>query len=209
MAILPTEKNFFNLYEEQAQILFEITQILHGLKDNYSDLPAAAGKIKNLEKKADLIVHQVVKALEHEQIKVTEIIADIRNFVHNLDDIIDFLEDAVFNLYAYRLPGLPEIVLEFFSVLEEAAREIRNGACFLRRLQKNQKELQICVKNLNILEEKADDIHRNWRKEIMNTDLSDREVMKLREIVGALENAMDSCKHVGNYLEMFCLKGEI
>lgn len=209
MPFLPQEKNLFYLYEALAQKIVEATDILTELEKDYSQLPRIAEKMKNLEKEADSIVHKVVYALELEQIKVTEVLADIRHFVHNLDNVMDYLETAIFSLDAYQIEELPQVALEFFSVIKEAAQEIKNGVSCLRNLRKKKREIEKHVIKLNDLEEKADQIHRNFRREVMNSGLPDREVIKLREIIGDLEECMDQAEDVADFLGIFAMKGEI
>lgn len=209
MALLPKETKFFDMYEELALQLMEAADLLTALETDYYILPLVVGDMKEIEVKADTICHKILAALSTEQIKVTETLADIRHFVHKLDNVIDYLENAIFSLHAYEIRQLPVIVGEFFQLIREVSNEIYIGVKDLRHLKKKTEEIKGCAIRINTLEDSADDLHRRFRTTIMRSDASDRDIMKLREIVGALEETMDQAEDVANLLETFVLKGEI
>lgn len=209
MALLPKENKFFDMYDELASQLVEAADLTTALEIDYSILPLVVEDMKELETKADAICHRIIAALSTEQIKVTETLADIRHFVHKLDNVIDYLENAVFSLHAYEIKQLPVIVGEFFQLIREVSSEIYIGVRHLRHLKKRTKEIQECAIKINTLEDSADDLHRRFRTVIMRSDVPDRDIMKLREIAGALEETMDQAEDVANLLETFVLKGEI
>lgn len=209
MALLPKETKFFDMYDELVSQLMEASNLLVALETDYYILPLVVEDMKELEAKADTICHRIITALSTEQIKVTETLADIRHFVHKLDNLIDYLENAIFSLHAYEIRELPTIVGEFFQLIREVFNEIYIGVKHLRHLRKKTKEIGECAIRINTLEDKADSLHRGFRTVIMRSDASDRDIMKLREIVGALEETMDQAEDVANLLETFVLKGEI
>lgn len=209
MILLPKENKFFDLYDELADILWQAIRLARVVTTDYDQMSNVATDMKILENDADDVCHKVIHSLSLEHIKVTETLADIRHFVHKLDNVIDCLESAVFRLDAYKIQPLPEVMYRFFDIIYETAHEIKMAVMHLRNLKKKSASIEECVVRINDLENDADKIYREWETEIMLSDMSDREVMKLRKIVDALEKTMDEAEDVANILGTFVLKGEI
>lgn len=209
MRLLPRENKFFDLYNDLLNTLRMAAELTNILSSEYDRLPRIVGRMKELESEADSICHRIISELSFEQIKVTETLADIRYFVHKLDNVMDCLESAVFRLDAYKIGTLPPIVDEFFKLIHKTVRWMQAAVADLPELKKKAEEIGQYVIKINALEDEADQIYRRWETEVMLSDMPDREVMKLRKIVDALEKTMDQAEDVANVLETFCLKGEI
>ncbi len=209
---LPREKNFFDLYEKLAEKIIEGVELLEEITRNYSKLPEAAKNLNKLENEADEIVHQVIENLYYDHTRVTEEKGDIRFLVHNMDNVIDAIEKAVNRLNIYRIKDLPPTLPKFVPYLKKAAGEIKRGVKALRNIRKNDAILADCCVKINDMENEADRVHREWLSKIVGESTSDiedfKETLAIKEIIEALEYAMDQCEDVANILETFRLKGE-
>jgi hypothetical protein len=210
---LPREKKFFEPFEDLAEKAVKAAQLLRELEGDYSKLSYISQELKILEDEADGVVHQIINELFFDHTRVTEEKGDIRDFAHNLDNVVDGVEKAVNRLTFAQTQMLPEPVIEFSGIILEASEEIRRAVSCLKNLRAEEKTLDTCCIKINELENDADEINRKWLKKLMTTSVKNFDALLdrlvLKEIVDILENTMDQCEDVANILDTFRVKGGI
>jgi uncharacterized protein Yka (UPF0111/DUF47 family) len=114
---------------------------------------------------------------------------DIYNLASSLDDIMDFMEEAVDLVVLYNVEELPKGVEQQIEVLARAA-ELTAEA----------------MPNLRTMDNQADQIHRKLLAMLFNGKYEAIEVLKLKQIVDVLEEAADAFEHVANTVETIAVK---
>ncbi|MYU48184.1 DUF47 family protein [Streptomyces sp. SID7803] len=127
---------------------------------------------------------------------------DIYNLASSLDDIMDFMEEAVDLVVLYQIDQLPKGVEQQVEVLARAAELTAEAMPGLRTMD-NLTEYWIEV---NRLENQADQIHRKLLAHLFNGKYDAIEVLKLKQIVDVLEEAADAFEHVANTVETIAVK---
>jgi predicted phosphate transport protein (TIGR00153 family) len=127
---------------------------------------------------------------------------DIYNLASSLDDIMDFMEEAVDLVVLYNVEELPKGVEQQIEVLARAAELTAEAMPNLRTMD-NLTEYWIEV---NRLENQADQIHRKLLAMLFNGKYEAIEVLKLKQIVDVLEEAADAFEHVANTVETIAVK---
>lgn len=127
---------------------------------------------------------------------------DIYNLASSLDDIMDFMEEAVDLVVLYNVEELPKGVEQQIEVLARAAELTAEAMPNLRTMD-NLTEYWIEV---NRLENQADQIHRKLLAHLFNGKYEAIEVLKLKQIVDVLEEAADAFEHVANTVETIAVK---
>ncbi|MFC7469614.1 DUF47 domain-containing protein [Actinomadura keratinilytica] len=127
---------------------------------------------------------------------------DIYSLASSLDDIMDFMEEAVDLVVLYQIDELPKGVDMQIEVLSRAAELTAEAMPNLRTMQ-NLTEYWIEV---NRLENQADQIHRKLLAHLFNGKYDAMEVLKLKQIVDVLEEAADAFEHVANTVETIAVK---
>lgn len=127
---------------------------------------------------------------------------DIYNLASSLDDIMDFMEEAVDLVVLYKVEELPKGIDQQIEVLARAAELTAEAMPHLRTMT-NLTEYWIEV---NRLENQADQIHRKLLAHLFNGKYDAIEVLKLKQIVDILEEAADAFEHVANTVETIAVK---
>jgi predicted phosphate transport protein (TIGR00153 family) len=127
---------------------------------------------------------------------------DIYTLASSLDDIMDFMEEAVDLVVLYNVEELPKGVEQQIEVLARAAELTAEAMPNLRTMD-NLTEYWIEV---NRLENQADQIHRKLLAHLFNGKYEAIEVLKLKQIVDVLEEAADAFEHVANTVETIAVK---
>ncbi|MDO8686667.1 MAG: DUF47 family protein [Candidatus Berkelbacteria bacterium] len=201
--LFPKNFDFFLLFEKQGENLLECARILEKLeKDN--NLEKNARAMKKVEKKADEITHEIYKTLNKTFITPIER-EDIALLASELDTVIDELEHAINRISLYEIDPIPIEVFKYCDIICEALEEVSKGIKELKNDKNRDKILKSC-EVVNLLENQADDIHRQTLGKLMNREKDLLKIIKLREIYEALENVTDSCENVANSIETIVIK---
>ncbi|CAM5730779.1 hypothetical protein SHIRM173S_10931 [Streptomyces hirsutus] len=127
---------------------------------------------------------------------------DIYNLASSLDDIMDFMEEAVDLVVLYKVEELPKGVDQQIEVLVRAAELTAEAMPNLRTMD----SLTEYWIEINRLENEADQIHRKLLAHLFSGKYDAIEVLKLKQIVDVLEEAADAFEHVANTVETIAVK---
>jgi predicted phosphate transport protein (TIGR00153 family) len=160
-----------------------------------------ADRMRAAEHAGDEITHSIFHQLNSSFITPFDR-EDIYSLASSLDDIMDFMEEAVDLVVLYEIDALPKGVEQQIEVLSRAA-ELTAAAMPNLRSMSNLTEYWIEV---NRLENQADQIHRKLLAHLFSGQYEAIEVLKLKQIVDVLEEAADAFEHVANTVETIAVK---
>ena len=208
----PKDGIFYQLFEKQSDKLSDASDLLKQAIANPGNLDSIAAKLKDLEKDADNIGHELMENLRKNFITPLEG-EDIDLLRQNLDDAIDFIERAVNRMVIYKIQQpFPKEIGDYSEVIDSAAKEIYDGIREIRNVKKYNESLHKRCYRLNQLENVGDEINRRALGGLMSTPQvsCDKliEIIKFKEIYETLENAIDSCENVGNMFESILIKNQ-
>jgi uncharacterized protein Yka (UPF0111/DUF47 family) len=98
--LVPRQEEFFGLFERQADQISESARRLREMAFDFSDAPAKAGAIKELEHTGDVLTHDVVKKLNTTFVTPFDR-EDVYALASRLDDVLDLIEAASDRLVLY------------------------------------------------------------------------------------------------------------
>lgn len=171
-----------------------------------------AEKIKNIEREADKIVRIVRDKLDRHQEPPIRGRRDIFYFVHNIDNVIDRINDAIQGIAMFNLPFASEFLL-MGKLLCGATNEMQHALPFLRTIKKiGRSATGITEAHTQIKEiEKQGDRLRNQiltafevekKQAAQSVDLMRFHTLdRMETVIEFLERALDQCEDVGNLLE--------
>ena len=208
----PKDGIFYQLFEKQSDKLSDASDLLKQAIANPGNLDSIAAKLKDLEKDADNIGHELMENLRKNFITPLEG-EDIDLLRQNLDDAIDFIERAVNRMVIYKIQQpFPKEIGDYSEVIDSAAKEIYDGIREIRNVKKYNESLHKRCYRLNQLENVGDEINRRALGGLMSVSQvsCDKliEIIKFKEIYETLENAIDSCENVGNMFESILIKNQ-
>ena len=105
MRLLPNDKSFFQLFEQQGHKTVEGCKALLAMIDNPADLEAQAERVTQIEHECDDITHAVVESLHKTFITPLDR-NDIYRLITKMDDIMDLVEAAADRLSLYEMRNM-------------------------------------------------------------------------------------------------------
>ena len=201
-SLTPKETSFYDMFAAAAENLVVGSKLLLELLG--SDVSARAEIVERMraaEHAGDDTTHAVFHQLNSSFITPFDR-EDIYNLASSLDDIMDFMEEAVDLVVLYNVEELPKGVEQQIEVLARAAELTAEAMPNLRTMD-NLTEYWIEV---NRLENEADKLHRRFVARLFNGDFDALTVMKLKEVAEELEAAADAFENVADTVETIAVK---
>ena len=200
--LTPRETSFYDMFAASASNLVTGSKLLLELLG--ADVAARAElaeRMRAAEHAGDDITHAIFHQLNSSFITPFDR-EDIYNLASSLDDIMDFMEEAVDLVLLYEIKTLPKGIEQQIEVLARAA-DLTAAAMPNLRSMKNLTEYWIEV---NRLENQADQIHRKLLARLFSGEFETLDVLKLKQVVDVLEEAADAFEHVANTVETITVK---
>ena len=201
--IIPQEKHFFDMLEEQADIVLEGAESLLDMVKNFNNVAEKRDRIKDIEHKGDEMVHTIAEALTRTFVTPIDQ-EDISNLTSRLDDILDYIEAASHRLWSYEIKSIPPDMVKLTEVILTSSKEVNHAVKDLRNFKKKNEILNHCIE-INRLENTGDDITHVAVAELFKKhDAVD--IIKLKEIYEYLEEATDKCEDAADVIKDVFMK---
>ncbi len=202
LRLTPTNTTFFDLLAASAQQLVGGAELLGQLIGaEIPDRKAIGVQLRDAEHAADESTHEIMRRLN--QTFVTPFDRhDIYGLASGLDDCMDYMEEAGDLIVLYQVGVLPPRVHKQVDVLRRCAEVTAEAMPRLRSM----KDLADYWVEVNRLENEADKSYRKLLAEMFRGGMDPIELMKLKDVVNALEAAADSFERVANMVETIALK---
>jgi len=196
---LPRSTEFFDFFEQHASITKEAARIFHSsITEQGNDLKSL-DQIKDLEHKADEIIHQCIEELHKCFITPIER-EDIHQLIDKMDDIIDNIDKASDCLKIYKISSSTSELKNLSNVLLKAVEEVSEAVTALPDM-KNIDVLRLHCAKIHKLEHEAEALLRNALGKLFDEVQDLRLLIKLKEIYETLETATHRCEEVANIIE--------
>jgi predicted phosphate transport protein (TIGR00153 family) len=201
--IIPQEKHFFDMLEQQADVVVEGAEALMDMVSHFENVAKKRDKIKDIEHKGDELVHTIAEALN--KTFVTPIDQeDISKLTSRLDDILDYIEAASHRIWSYEIKTIPSDMVKLTEVIVRSSKEVNHAVKDLRNFKKKNEILNHCIE-INRLENMGDDItHVAVAGLFKKYDAVD--IIKLKEIYEYLEEATDKCEDASDVIKDVFMK---
>src|SRR5687767_3444759 len=205
--LTPHERGFYPLFTRAAENIA-------GAADDLAELVAApqaeraafAERVKDAEHAGDELTHEILVKLNSTFVTPFDR-EDIYRLTSSLDDVIDAMEEAADRIVLYRLGELPAGVKTQVDVLQRAAGATAEAMPQLATMAK----LREYWVHVNSLEEEGDVAYRALLEQLLcppgEIDAAGvLTVLKLKEVVDILEEAVDAFETVANTVESIAVK---
>jgi predicted phosphate transport protein (TIGR00153 family) len=194
---------FFDLFAQSATNLRTAAEQLKDLIEDYEDVEAKAQRIRDREHEGDEITHEIIRRLNTSFITPMDR-EDIYALGSALDDVMDAV-DAVADLFVLHQiqEPLPEMKAQA-DVLVRTAQQTEEALSVLLRMDRAQLEPRWV--EINRLENEGDRIYRRAVADLFSGDYKAMDVLKWKEVIENLEEAVDGLENVANIVEATVLK---
>ena len=201
LRLRPVDTSFYDLFTESAQHLVDGAALLAEMLADDSDKADVAKRMRAAEHAADETTHAIVKKVNSTFVTPFDR-EDIYALGSGLDDVMDMMDEAVDFILLYEVRTLPPQVSEQVEVLQRCADLT---AAAMPRLQSMQSLDDYWIE-INRLENAGDRNHRHTLAALFSGEYPTLEVLKLKDIVGSLEGAIDAFETVANIVEQIAVK---
>ncbi len=201
--IIPQEKHFFDMLEQQADVVVEGAEALLDMVRNFDHVAEKRDKVKDIEHKGDDMVHTIAEALN--KTFVTPIDHDdISELTSRLDDILDYIEAVSHRLWSYEIKTIPPDMVQLAEVILTSSKEVDHAVKDLRNVNRSNEILKHCIE-INRLENMGDDItHAAVAGLFKKYDAIN--IIKMKEIYEYLEEATDKCEDAADVIKDVFMK---
>jgi predicted phosphate transport protein (TIGR00153 family) len=199
--VIPKEHAFFDLFSQAAMNVVAAARELSALTEDLADGEAKAARIKTLEHEGDEVTHRILALLNTTFVTPFDR-EDIYRLASRLDDVLDAAEAVADLLVLHRVEEpLPELHQQA-GVLVRTTEVVEKAVSELRSLQ----ELNGYLVEINRLENEGDRVYRKTVARLYSGDFKAMDVLKWKDLVDQMEEAIDGCEDIANTIESMALK---
>ena len=201
--ILPQDKHFFNMLENESQNVLDGSNAFLDMLKNYDNIKQKQQAIKDIEHQGDDFVHEIFEELNKTFITPIDH-EDISALASAFDDVLDYIDGTAARCVLYEITKPEENMIKLAEVLVKQTTELNIALYGLRNL-KNPKEIEKRCIEVNRLENIADDIYKTSVAQLFKRKDA-IEIMKLKEVYERLEFATDKCEDAANVISDIVVK---
>jgi len=194
---------FFGLFTESAENLRTAAELLQDLIGDYRDIELKAQRIADREHEGDEVTHAIIRLLNTTFVTPMDR-EDIYQLATALDDVMDAIEAVsdLFVLHRIEAP-LPEMKAQI-DVLVLAALQTEQALAALPNMRRERLEPYLI--EINRLENEGDRLYRRAIADLFSGEHRAMDVLKWKEVIENLEEALDGLENVANIIESTVLK---
>ena len=197
----PVDSAFYDLFTESAQHLVKGAGLLAEMLADGADREDVAARMREAEHQADETTHTLFKKVNSTFVTPFDR-EDIYRLGSGLDDVMDMMDEVVDLILLYEVKVLPSELSEQVEVIQRCA-ELTAEAMPKLTSPASLEEYWI---EINRLENIGDRNHRRTLAKLFSGEYKTIEVLKLKDIVEALEHAIDTFEKVANTVEQIAVK---
>jgi uncharacterized protein Yka (UPF0111/DUF47 family) len=155
---------------------------------------AVAERLRTVEHEGDEMSHLLYDEID--KTFVTPIDReDLHALTSRLDDVLDSLEAGAGRIVVYRLQALTEPMKGLIRIAHECSHEVARAVTLLEDASRTN-EINVIAVRVNSLENEGDNIYRQELERIFASRPDPIELIREKEILDVLEEAIDECEDV-------------
>ncbi len=202
----PKDKIFFVLFEKATANLVTISKVLVEMVSTASldKRKELTREIERLEHVGDNITHETFHELSANFITPFDR-EDIHYLISAIDNIVDYIHGSSKRMELYKVETMTPAIIKLAELIEKSSEELHNAVCELKNMKNINKIKEACVR-INSIENHADDIFDMAIAKLFEEEKNAIEIIKMKEVLLALETATDMCEDAANALESILVK---
>jgi uncharacterized protein len=197
----PVDTSFYDLFTRAAQHLVLGAALLAEMLSETADHQDVARRMREAEHIADETTHELIRKVNTTFVTPFDR-EDIYALGSGLDDVMDMMDEVVDLILLYEVKVLPPELSTQVEVLQRCAELTAAAMPNLQAMQ----SLEEYWIEINRLENAGDKNHRRTLAKLFSGEFKTIEVLKLKDIVESLEEAIDAFEKVANIVEQIAVK---
>lgn len=204
--LVPGDKKFFPLFEENASYMVEGAVLFNKLFliSDPAEKTSIMMRIKEVEKNGDKATHKIFEELNKSFITPFDR-EDIAKLASSMDDVLDYINSSSQRIRYYKPKSLGDEYIELSELILQASREIQKAIIEIKNLKNASKIHASCIR-INEIENSADDVYYHSLSVLYENEKDPIEVIKKKEILAAMEEATDKAEDVADVLKSIIVK---
>ena len=199
--VIPRGSDFYELFERAADGVADGASLLAKLLNDFDDPETAHAELRELEHEGDETTHQILRELNTSFVTPFDR-EDIHALTEAIDDVVDDTEAVSDLLLLHNVEELLPEIKELVDILVRAAERCASLVSKLERL----KDLNVDLEDIDRLESDGDRVYRRAVATLFGGDYKAREVLRWKDIVEAIERAVNGIEDISDVVEAIALK---
>lgn len=203
MSKFSKSNGLFDLLTEQSSFLVlaaeRLTAVVNAEAGARRELNHA---LHDAEQGADEACHEVLKVVNQSFVLPFDR-EDLYSLTSAIDDVVDLIDEAGDNVVLYKPTTLPQGVhtqIEYLTACASLTHELIGG---LSSINESIRSFWI---EINDLENKGDKLYRSMIADLFDGTTDALEVLRVKSVMDALENALDAFESLAGTVEAIALK---
>ena len=203
MPIKPLSLDAFDMIQKQVDCVTQAVRLVReGLQSSGPRKKQCSIQVRDLERKGDRILHDIMTQLERKAEMTLLNREDVYRIMSHLDDILDGLAELVDRVNSFRLMDLPPLVYRLIDTAEAccaALNEIIDATG--NRLRPSEH-----VARIYRLHDEAVETYNTALEELFFSERSPIRLIKLKDIYAIVKKVLDSFEQAAQAIEDAILK---
>ncbi|HET7573841.1 MAG TPA: DUF47 family protein [Solirubrobacterales bacterium] len=200
-SLLPRDRTFFDLFIEAGQNTVRAARLLDEMMLTWPDSGSLSREIVIAEQEGDRITHAIVQRLNSTFVTPIDR-EDIYGLATQMDDIVDFTEEAADFLGLYKIEAPMEQAQALTKVLVASCEQLAMGLENLPSF----KDLDQYWIEIHRLENDGDRISRDAVASLFSNGIDPMVVIRWKDMFAVLEEAIDATETAAQILEGIVIK---
>jgi uncharacterized protein len=200
-SLLPRDRTFFDLFIEAGRNTVHAARLLDQMMNSWPEEEGLSRDVLKAEQEGDRITHDIIQRLNSTFVTPIDR-EDIYGLATQMDDVVDFTEEAADFLGLYKIEAPMEQAQALTKVLVASCEQLALGLESLPQF----KDLDQYWIEIHRLENEGDRISRDAVASLFSNGIDPMVVIRWKDIFAVLEEAIDATETAAQILEGIVIK---
>jgi predicted phosphate transport protein (TIGR00153 family) len=200
-SLLPRDQTFFDLFIEAGQNAVRAAKLLDEMMNTWPESEGLSREILKAEQEGDRITHDIIRRLNSTFVTPIDR-EDIYALATQMDDVVDFTEEAADFLGLYKIEAPMEQAQALTKVLVASCEQLAMGLENLPSF----KDLDKYWIEIHRLENDGDRISRDAVASLFSNGIDPMVVIRWKDMFAVLEEAIDATETAAQIIEGIVIK---
>ena len=196
LSLLSRDFGFFDLFIEGGRNTLQAARLLDRMMATWPDEREISREILDAEQEGDRITHDIIQRLNSTFVTPIDR-EDIYGLATQMDDIVDYTEEAADFLGLYKIEAPMTQAYELTSILVACCEQLSAALAKLKGF----KDLDPHLIEIHRLENDGDRVSRDAVAALFSNGIDPMVVIRWKDIFAVLEKAIDSTESTAHIIE--------
>jgi predicted phosphate transport protein (TIGR00153 family) len=201
LQLIPRDAQFYDLFAQVASRMSGSATLLHEMFKDPRKIEQNVASIKTLEHEADNLTHDTIDRINRTFVTPFDR-EDIHALAGHLDEVVDLIDGCARRVAIFHIKESRQHSVILSEVHVRATRANEDSV----KKKKDPNAVMAANRQLKMLEEEGDSVYHEAVENLFRTSTDAIEVIKWKELLDKIEDAIDQCEDVGNTLQSIALK---